>query len=68
MAWIIFQYSLRIVGFCDMEDVAKIVAVWEAFSIPCESWGSATWRIHVFTLMTKAFSIPCESWGSATVG
>ena len=36
------------------------------FSIPCESWGSATnsWLKHNPTI--SAFSIPCESWGSAT--
>ena len=39
-----FQYSLRIVGFCDKP--AKIPAPLRrrTFSIPCESWGSATPR------------------------
>ena len=39
-----FQYSLRIVGFCDMDVLKKEAATRVPFSIPCESWGSATRR------------------------
>ncbi len=40
-----------------------------SFSIPCESWGSATSRTPpCCSIITRTFSIPCESWGSATVG
>ena len=39
----------------------------EAFSIPCESWGSATTGFNPLTAgKFTTFSIPCESWGSAT--
>ena len=37
-----FQYSLRIVGFRDRGDATHIKAKIGTFSIPCESWGSAT--------------------------
>ena len=37
-----------------------------AFSIPCESWGSATHHDIFRQPHSVAFSIPCESWGSAT--
>ena len=37
------------------------------FSIPCESWGSATtWSGWPSWRAGGTFSIPCESWGSAT--
>ena len=38
-----------------------------AFSIPCESWGSATSVQFLRRGDTVTFSIPCESWGSATL-
>ena len=37
-----FQYSLRIVGFCDMPRHDRSLNHFRPFSIPCESWGSAT--------------------------
>ena len=37
-----FQYSLRIVGFRDNGISANHLALYNSFSIPCESWGSAT--------------------------
>ena len=87
-----FQYSLRIVGFCDRElqtteSTSKHLSVFpanrgvlrqalilkiparqdKAFSIPCESWGSATGCGSPSTRdWLLSFSIPCESWGSAT--
>ena len=36
------------------------------FSIPCESWGSATKEVVIMARLLIPFSIPCESWGSAT--
>ena len=39
----LFQYSLRIVGFRDSGSIL-FRRIPPAFSIPCESWGSATWR------------------------
>ena len=39
----------------------------QTFSIPCESWGSATIPNTIYMhIPNSAFSIPCESWGSAT--
>ena len=37
-----FQYSLRIVGFRDRGVTRGSRSTWTSFSIPCESWGSAT--------------------------
>ena len=64
---LLFQYSLRIVGFCDSPTWGRTVGFLPTFSIPCESWGSATRRLAPqFLLFPCSFSIPCESWGSAT--
>ena len=41
-----FQYSLRIVGFCDLWRGGLDGTVYAPFSIPCESWGSATTRVY----------------------
>ena len=63
-----FQYSLRIVGFRDMPVLEVTMPPLHPFSIPCESWGSAT-QMRESTeraIRKAAFSIPCESWGSAT--
>ena len=62
-----FQYSLRIVGFRDGVGRHDRRFPHRPFSIPCESWGSATtitWLL--ITGLLISFSIPCESWGSAT--
>ena len=61
-----FQYSLRIVGFRDILNSAGNAARVPSFSIPCESWGSATNLPKPSIFYSPAFSIPCESWGSAT--
>ena len=62
-----FQYSLRIVGFCDVKARSRPFKHDDTFSIPCESWGSATGNMpRPAVVKTRTFSIPCESWGSAT--
>ena len=62
-----FQYSLRIVGFRDYYATLVFPCPRRSFSIPCESWGSATPRICIRDACdARPFSIPCESWGSAT--
>ena len=118
ISWVnfFFQYSLRIVGFCDIttriqsnrtislsvfpanrgvlrqapgtngRGTRSRLSVFPAnrgvlrqiytkiqrplpwtFSIPCESWGSATpLGPPIDALVRCPFSIPCESWGSAT--
>ena len=44
----------------------RYINIIEAFSIPCESWGSATFLGLYLIKLCAPFSIPCESWGSAT--
>ncbi len=44
----VFQYSLRIVGFCDYDDPHAFTPADMAFSIPCESWGSATCATNLY--------------------
>ena len=62
-----FQYSLRIVGFRDRDHLPSCLPPLLPFSIPCESWGSATLgRRDSSRIRSISFSIPCESWGSAT--
>ena len=50
-----FQYSLRIVGFRDRNHVHFPLSIREPFSIPCESWGSATLRRAVEELSLADF-------------
>ena len=55
-------------GFRDRDLVLPSPLLGVAFSIPCESWGSATPDTGPESaIRDEPFSIPCESWGSATL-
>ena len=55
-------------GFRDGGSPAFACQITRSFSIPCESWGSATRGGFITAPARRPFSIPCESWGSATGG
>ena len=57
-----FQYSLRIVGFRDIPFARSGDVHCPAFSIPCESWGSATLgtsKVRIPTYDLSVFPANC---------
>ena len=61
-----FQYSLRIVGFRDLNVGHVVHLVFQLSVFPANRGVPRHGDTRQDTPVATAFSIPCESWGSAT--